>query len=67
VGDLRYPVYRLIDGEVVSQAGPGERWQPVPDAVVAAMFRTFDGAPIDAIRSEAIPTDVDRRTRRPGR
>jgi hypothetical protein len=50
--DGRFPVYRLIDGQVMYQARCGDRWSPVEDAVVARMFRIFDGIPLDVLRSE---------------
>jgi hypothetical protein len=48
----RFPVYRLIDGQVMYQARKGDRWLPVEDAVVARMFRILDGIPLDVLGSE---------------
>lgn len=49
MGEERFPVYRLIDGRVMSQAQRGDRWSLVDEAVVAQMFRMFDGMPLDAV------------------
>ena len=49
MGMERFPVYRLIDGRVMYQARPGDRWSLVDDAVVAKMARTFDGLSLDVV------------------
>jgi hypothetical protein len=56
----------VIDGRVMYQARPGDRWSLVDDAVVARMFRTFDGLSLDVVGtapvagrgSELPPTDA---------
>ncbi len=49
MGVERFPVYRLIDGRVMYQARRGDRWSLVDNAVVARMFRAFDGMPLDVV------------------
>ncbi|HEY6629961.1 MAG TPA: hypothetical protein VIZ90_00780 [Rhizobiaceae bacterium] len=50
----RFPVYRLIDGQVMYQLRPGDRWSLVEDAVAARMLRMFDGTPLDAVGTERL-------------
>jgi len=51
----RFPVYRLIDGRVMYQLRPGDRWTPVEDAVAARMLQIFDGVPLDVLGSGHTP------------
>ena len=39
----RCPVYRFINGAVMSQEQPGGRWAPVENNIANFMLKAFDG------------------------
>ena len=49
----KHPVYRLMDGQVMSQDLPGGRWTPVDEAAIEGILRAFDGIPYDALSRHA--------------
>jgi hypothetical protein len=51
----KYPVYRMIDGQVMCQEQSGGRWTPVDRRTVETMLRAFDGVAINDLRELGRP------------